>query len=542
MPLGIAVLCLLGAVLTYPHLAGLWHLEIGGTALDAALGETDSLDWWYVGSMAVRDGQALQRAILHLEKATRHAVALRLLGRAHAAQGDLLTGIEALEQFAVLRPENAMGHLELAAAYARTDQRLQGLYSTSLIEALPGAAVSAPDLPGETVYRPEGWYSDYAYPTAFLLAPDTDKRATLFLHAGSQVTFTLSLTQPAVLSFALGLDPQSLGWDGDGVTFEVFVDGTRVFLEHLPVEVARGGWQERQVDLSTYAGQTIALSLASTPGPVGDVTADWSGWGEPRVEVPEAAVYRQVVRGEPWLGEWAAAGVTAGSFVSAGEGARKAEKYEETLAWYQWALRLDMSRGDLWYYVGLIHEDQQQWQQSLTAYENAVELGHFRQVHRSSPHYRIGNIYQRQLNPRQEDAALTAYETAIRIDRFSSRKEEADCHFKRGEILWWQKTVSDEYIAEFQQAIALNPDHAGAHILLGITVFERNKDAGWAEAELLRGLELAPQNKWAYYHLGEIYRQDGLRDEARAMYERAISLDPEFEVALEQLATLDGSQ
>ena len=96
------------------------------------------------------------------------------------------------------------------------------------------------------------------------------------------MTYTVALTQPAVIRFGMGLDPRSLGWGGDGATFEVFVDRVRVFLEHLTVEVAREGWQEREVDLAECAGRMAQLTLATTPGPRWDVTADWAGWGEPR--------------------------------------------------------------------------------------------------------------------------------------------------------------------------------------------------------------------------------------------------------------------
>jgi len=108
--------------------------------------------------------------------------------------------------------------------------------------------------------------------------------ATLFLHAGSWVTYTVALTQPAVLHFGMG-------WGGDGGTFEVFVDGVRVFLEHLTVEMAQERWQEREVDLAEHAGRTVHLTLATTPGPRWDVTADWAGWGEPRIEALEAGAY-----------------------------------------------------------------------------------------------------------------------------------------------------------------------------------------------------------------------------------------------------------
>jgi tetratricopeptide (TPR) repeat protein len=526
--------------LLLPYAAGAHHLEAGGRALDAALGEIDALNWWYVGPIEIQDHPELDEAIAHLEQATRYTQALRLLGRAHAARGDLLSSIEALERFTAQRPENPMGHLELAAAYVRADQRLQGMYSVDLLEALPGVQVRAPDLPGVTPYQPEGWHSEYAYPTAYLLPPDEEERPTLFLHAGSQVTYTLTLTQPAVLSFGMGLDPRSLDWGGDGVTFEVWVDGTRAFMEHLPVEVARAGWQVRQVDLGAYVGQTVALSLVSTPGPAGDVTADWAGWGAPRVEEARAAGYREAVRGEPWLRAWKVAKVGASDFIRAGESARKTQRHEEALAWYKWAMQVDLELGDPWYYVGLLYEDQERWEEALAAYERATTLGGFRQVHRSSPYYRTGLIYQWHLNPRQTEMALTAYEAAIREGDFGSNREAADCHHRRGEILWGYRANLTECIAEYRQAIELDPEFAPAHILLGVAYYDQYRDMKKAEAEIGRALELNPQAKWAYYHLGEIYRQEGRLDRAKKMYSRALVVAPGFDAAESRLAALEG--
>jgi len=41
------------------------------------------------------------------------------------AQRDVLAGIESLERFTALRPDNALGHLELAAAYELADRCLR---------------------------------------------------------------------------------------------------------------------------------------------------------------------------------------------------------------------------------------------------------------------------------------------------------------------------------------------------------------------------------------------------------------------------------
>jgi tetratricopeptide (TPR) repeat protein len=338
----------------------------------------------------------------------------------------------------------------------------------------------------------------------------------------------------------MALDPRSLNWGGDGATFEVFANSERLFLEHLPVERAQEGWQEREIDLAGFAGQTIQLSLATTPGPTGDVTADWAGWGEPRLEAPEAAAYRQVVSSKPWVGNWQQLGVSALDFLRTGQMAHKAQLYEDALAWYRWSELLIPGRGDPWYYAAQVYEDQGRWTEALGAYQRGVETGGFRYTRRSSPSYRLGLIYQLRLDPPQLDAALAAYETAIEYSEFSDPKERADCHYRRGQILFWQNRDLQEAIDAFRQAIVFDPEHVSAHTLLGTALYAHSGDRTEAEAHLQQALELAPQNKWTFYHLGEIYRQEGLAKEAQVMYERALALDPGFSAAAGQLATLTG--
>ncbi len=346
----IVAACLL--VLGWPYAASLYHLEAGGRALDRALTSTDSLDWWYIGPREAQNPQELQTAIAHLERAPKMPHALRLLGRACFAQpdassgGDPVKGVRALEQFIERRPDHRLGHLELAAAYALMDRRLQDLEYVDLVDNLSGATVSAPDTEGTARYQPEGWESEYVYPTTFGLPPNYGDRPTLFVHAGAQVTYTVTLTAPSMLRFGMGLDPRSMNWGGDGATFEVFVDGERLFLEHLSVERAKEGWQEREVDVAAFVGQTIRLSLATTPGPTGDVTADWAGWGEPQLEAPQAAAYRRIVSSRPWVGNWQELGLSALDFIRTGQRAHKAQLYEDALTWYRWAELLLPGRGD----------------------------------------------------------------------------------------------------------------------------------------------------------------------------------------------------
>jgi len=184
----------------------------------------------------------------------------------------------------------------------------------------------------------------------------------------------------------------------------------------------------------------------------------------------------------------------------------------------------------------------EEWEKALRAYERAIETGAFLNVGRSSPHYRMGVIYQWRLEPRQTDAALAAYEAAIETGDFGSNQEAADCHYKRGEILWRKQADPREYTVEFRRAIELNPKHTSAHILLGVAYYTRDKDVTMAEAEIRQALELSPQNKWAYVHLGDIYRQEGRMDEAAVMYKRALEIDPEFEAARQRWQTVQGKE
>jgi tetratricopeptide (TPR) repeat protein len=521
-------------VLAFPHLVSAYHLEAGGRAVDDPERlATDPLP-----------------ALAHLQKAIEwrpdNAQAYRLLAKVYRTQGDWPAAVESLTRYTELRPDNPLGHIELAEVYETVEAEMATMRLADLVAALPQAAVEAPDVPVDTPYvQPEGpaWHS-YAATTAFSLPPNFGERPALFMHPPSRTFYNLTLpTEPAALRFGLGLAPEVTNWPGDGVTFEVLIDGQSVFQEHLDKALARQGWQERTVDVAPWAGREIVLSLGVGPGPVGDVSGDWAGWGEPQVvdvRLPAMEALHPVARAAD---EWLRAGVTAEDFIEAGEEARKAKRYDEALTWYQKAARLEPGLGDPWYFLGLVYEDQQRWLGALEAYDRAVADDRLDQVRDSSPHYRTGIIYQWRLDPRRTEEALAAYDAALAADEFDSEVQAADCHYKRGEVLRWQKADPDEYIAEFRQALELNPKHASAYILLGLAYYDRDKDATVAEAEILRALEMSPQSKWAYYHLGEIYRQEGRADEAAAMYQQALEIDPDFEAARKRLAALrEGSE
>lgn len=226
----------------------------------------------------------LQRAIKWDD---RNSHAYRLLGKAYTIQNQPAQAAPALAMFVQLRPEHRLGQLELAKARQAVEASLaKALYADLILQA-DQSVVSEPSSPAPHPFQ----RSDYVYTTTLDLSSNGQPIPALFLHPVSAITYTIPLTQPALLRFAMGNILRAPAWKSDGVTFEVYVNDRRTFLEHLTPEMAQQGWQEREMDLSGLVGQTISLRLVTTPGPVGDVTADWAVWGRPRIEAPEASDY-----------------------------------------------------------------------------------------------------------------------------------------------------------------------------------------------------------------------------------------------------------
>jgi tetratricopeptide (TPR) repeat protein len=470
--------------LAFPYLASARHLEAGGRAIN-----TPSL------------------ALEHLHKAiewdSHNAQAYRLLGKVYRAQGDWPAAVEALTRHTELRPNNPLGHIELAELYEEIEAEMGTMHRTNLISLLPEAKVETPDVPVDTPYHQPGeptWRS-YVAETAFNLSPDPGEQPTLFMHPPSLATYTLTMPpQAAVLDFGMGMDPQSYDWPGDGVTFEVWVNGERVFLEHVDKAMASQGWHERTVDLTAWAGQEVALTLGTTPGPAGNTTGDWAGWREPQVVDPQFLNLEKLEPSAGMVEAWQRTGLTVEDLIARGEQARDAGLYDEAMAWYKRTMRLEPQAGDPWYFVGLLYENQEMWPQALGAYARAIASERLLQVGRSSAYYRLASIYQRRLPSPKPRRAMAAYQGALAADDFSSAVEAAWTHARLAQLY-----------------------------------YDFKKDAVAAETEILRALELAPEDRWIYVVLGDVYQRQRRTIEAAQLYEQALAIDPSFEAAQSRL-------
>jgi tetratricopeptide (TPR) repeat protein len=241
------------------------------------------------------------------------------------------------------------------------------------------------------------------------------------------------------------------------------------------------------------------------------------------------------------IAAWQTAGGMMQEFIQRGEQARSAKRYEEALAWYDWAAMVESGQGDPAYYAGLVHEELGQWNEALRAYEQAIELGTFSMIGQSSPHYRLGVIYQRRLAPPRLDEALAAYDAAIALGDFNTDAEAADSHYHRGVTYSWEGRDPRLSMREYQRAIDLNPRHKWAYLKLAEALYQANGDIALAERKIERALSLWPADesrKWPYRFLGDIYKDAGLMERAIAAYREALRLDSDDERVKEILDEL----
>lgn len=85
----------------------------------------------------------------------------------------------------------------------------------------------------------------------------------------------------------------------------------------------------------------------------------------------------------------------------------------------------------------------------------------------------------------------------------------------------------NESIDFFRQLIALAPEYRHAHTNLGLLLLQQNQHQQ-AKAEFLTAIEQDKKDAIAYNHLAIIERQDGQFNEARAHYQEALNINPDY--------------
>jgi tetratricopeptide (TPR) repeat protein len=146
----------------------------------------------------------------------------------------------------------------------------------------------------------------------------------------------------------------------------------------------------------------------------------------------------------------------------------------------------------------------------------------------STAHNNLGNaLFQKG----EVDEAMAQYQQALAI-----HPDHAKAHYNLGNALA-QKSQLDEAISEFHKTLALQPDQAEVLNNLGIALF-RNGQMDEAIVQFQKALALQPDLAGAHNNLGAALFKKGRLDEAISHFQKALALQPDYVDAQNNLARI----
>ena len=229
--------------------------------------------------------------------------------------------------------------------------------------------------------------------------------------------------------------------------------------------------------------------------------------GSPSVAVYSPEAERLLSKVVQWLpdkqGAWYNLGVTF----------ELARKFDQTIAAYERAIELDPKFAQPYHGLGIVYDKLTRYEEAIAAYERAIELGLSEHAY---PHSGLGDVYY---DLTRYEEAIAAYERAKELD-----PKDAAPNNGLGNV-YLALMRYEESIAAFERAIELDPTLANPHSGLGNVYFNLSRYEE-SIAAYGRAIELDPTSAYPYIGLGNIYSALRRYEESIAAFERAIELDP----------------
>ncbi|MBD2300328.1 tetratricopeptide repeat protein [Nostoc sp. FACHB-190] len=222
----------------------------------------------------------------------------------------------------------------------------------------------------------------------------------------------------------------------------------------------------------------------------------------------------------------------AGAYYNLGNLLSDQKKPDEAIAAYQKAIQLDPNYAAVYNNLGVELSNQKKLDEAIAAYQKAIQL---------DPNYAVvyNNLGVALSNQKKLDEAVAAYQKAIQLD-----PNYAAAYNNLGVALSNQKQL-DEAVAAYQKAIQLDPNYAAAYNNLGVSyshvlsIISRVSviSSSYQRFNLIKDKSRTPTtaDTLAHTSLGLALQQQGKLTEAIAEFKQAISLDPNYAIAQNNL-------
>jgi tetratricopeptide (TPR) repeat protein len=231
--------------------------------------------------------------------------------------------------------------------------------------------------------------------------------------------------------------------------------------------------------------------------------------------------------------------------VDAGVDLQSRKLYDQAIEEYKYALKADPRNAAILVNIGSAYQQKSDFDDAITNYQQALSIdptnSAAQQGLKASQDGRQTQMLTQTASSASEAFKLGRYDEAIAKYQqvLQSNKNDPETHFNLAASYQAKKDL-DDAIAEYRQAIALDPNNADyksdldqclsdkAQPLLDQAVqAQQNKDYLSAVDLYTQALDLVPKNATVWYNLAATYyaREDYVK--ARDAYQKALTLDPQ---------------
>ena len=200
------------------------------------------------------------------------------------------------------------------------------------------------------------------------------------------------------------------------------------------------------------------------------------------------------------------------NYYELGEKFLEQQQWEEAVTSYRQAIKLNPTFSWSYYKLGQALTQLQKWEEAITTYQKSIELNS------DFPwsYHHLGNAL---LQLEKWEEAVNAYQNFLKLnsDNYWAYHKLGEALFKIGEF--------DAAIISYQKAIILNPEIKGTHQKLADILFQIGKLEA-AEIAYRHAIKLNPEVVWYRQCLGDVLLRQKRLDEAIATYLEIAQITP----------------